>query len=332
MSVLGLDIGGANIKGAHSNGIARSEPFSLWKNPGVIPSVLANFIDGFPGFEVLAVTMTGELSDCFTTKREGVKYILDALQSAAPTPTIRVWQTTGQFVDCRQACHCPLETAASNWHALATWAGRLVPELNSLLIDIGSTTSDIIPISAGKPSSIGFTDKDRLETQELVYTGARRTPVCALLGANGAAELFATTLDVYLILGLIPEDSANCDTADGRPATRQAAHARLARMLCSDIENFPISETTRLARELANRQSLVLKKALDQVSSRLSGDPTAVILSGSAEFLARAALEQSSLPVSVRMVSLAELFGSDISCAACAYALAVLGQERDEQR
>jgi len=330
MAVLGLDIGGANIKGAHSNGIARSQPFPLWKNPCALPSALANFIDGFPGFDVLAVTMTGELCDCFATKRQGVNLILDAVQSAARARTIKVWQTTGQFVDCQQACCSPLETAASNWHALAVWAGRLVPEQNSLLIDIGSTTSDIIPISAGKPAAAGFTDKDRLQTRELVYTGVRRTPLCALLGADGAAELFATTLDVYLVLGQIAEDSTNCDTADGRPATRQAAHARLARMLCADIDNCPISETTRLARELANRQTSLLKSAVDQISGRLSEAPTTIISSGSGEFLARAIFEQSPLPISIRMVSLAELFGPNISCAACAYALVVLAQEEYE--
>src|SRR5947208_2344005 len=74
-----------------------------------------------------------------------------------------------------------LRTAAANWLATAVWAGRFAPEGAALLIDAGSTTTDIVPLWNGRPMPLGLTDPDRLRTGELVYTGARRTPVCALL-------------------------------------------------------------------------------------------------------------------------------------------------------
>src|SRR5262249_41491473 len=153
---------------------------------------------------------------------------------------VGVWQMGGGFVDLQGARAKPLTVAAANWHALATFCGRHVPRGPALLVDAGSTTTDIVPLHDGRPAPRGWTDPDRLRCRELVYSGVRRTPLCALMGGEGAAELFATTLDVYLVLGLIAEDAVDCRTADGRPATRVAAHGRLARMLCADTETLTL--------------------------------------------------------------------------------------------
>src|SRR5207302_4679388 len=127
--------------------------------------------------------------------------------------------------------------------------------------DIGSTTTDLVPLRDGKPIPSGRSDPERLRHRELVYTGIRRTPVCALLGSGGAAEWFATTLDVYLILGELAEHRGDCDTADGRPATRDGAHARLARMLCADRETSTEAQIRRLALRIRNRQLRLLRRA-----------------------------------------------------------------------
>src|SRR5207253_9300437 len=115
-------------------------------------------------------------------------------------------------------------------------------------LDIGSTTTDIVELWRGRPVPSAWTDMERLKCSELVYTGVRRTPLCAVLGTSVAAELFATTLDVYLTLGLIPEDADDGNTADGRPATKHWAHLRLARMLCGDGDTVADKETRALAR------------------------------------------------------------------------------------
>src|SRR5262245_19652106 len=97
-SVLGLDIGGANLKAAHSDGFAKQKPFALWKQPDRLPEELQSIIALAPKFDHLAVTMTGELCDCYATKREGVKEILNAVEAAAAGRLIRVWTTEGAFV------------------------------------------------------------------------------------------------------------------------------------------------------------------------------------------------------------------------------------------
>src|SRR5439155_7160554 len=170
----------------------------------------------------------GELCDCFESKRQGVQAILDAVKLAATGTPIQVWTTSGSFKNLEEAKADFLKTAAANWLALASYAGRLTPKGSALLIDLGSTTTDIIPLHDGRPIPRGRTDPDRLASREWVYTGVRRTPVCALLGGEGAAELFATTGDVYLLLEELPPDANDRHTADGRPATIEGAHARLA--------------------------------------------------------------------------------------------------------
>jgi probable H4MPT-linked C1 transfer pathway protein len=326
-SVLGLDVGGANLKAAHPSGIARSRPFALWKTPAALPDALRELLHGWPPYDLLAVTMTGELCDCFESKRQGVLAILDAVAAAAGSTPVRVWLTEGRLVDLGGARSAPLLAAASNWLALATFAGRFAPRGPALLIDVGSTTTDVVPLLDGRPVPRGRTDPERLSCGELVYTGVRRTPLCALLGWRGAAELFATTLDAYTLLGRTPEDPADCDTADGRPATRANAEARLARMICADLETSTPREREEVAQRAHLRQVMGLEGSIECVAGRLPQPPESVILSGAGEFLARAALPGQQVVPTCPVVSLGERLGPEVSKAACAYALAVLAAE-----
>ena len=330
--VLGLDVGGANLKAAHTTGVARSRPFALWKDPGGLGDALRGLIAEMPAAESLAVTMTGELCDCFESKREGVAFILDAVQEAAGRTRVEVFCNEGRFVVPEAARGMPLQVAAANWLALATFAGRFAPEGPALLIDVGSTTTDIVPLRDGRPTPEGYTDPQRLACGELVYTGVRRTPLCALLGGtlegpSVAAELFATTLDAYLILGLIPEDAGDRNTADGRPATIAAAHARAARMLCADLETSSEEERRRLMEGVFRAQLTKMTRAIRRVGGRLPAAPETAVLAGEGAFLAMHPSEGPRWFRHCREVDLGKTLGPEISRAACAYAVAVLAAE-----
>jgi probable H4MPT-linked C1 transfer pathway protein len=327
MSTLGLDIGGANLKAAHQNGTARVQPFALWRAPTALPEALGQLLQELPHAQVLAVTMTGELCDCFASKRDGVAAILDAVTRAARGATVIVWSTSGRFLTPDEARTQPLAVAAANWHSLATWAGRLAPNGPAFLLDIGSTTSDLVPLLDGKPTPRGLTDPQRLRSGELVYTGARRTPVCAVLTNHVAAEFFATMYDVYLVLGAVPEDPDDLDTADGRPATRDLAHARLARLLCADLESCTLTERMALAESAASQQQWLLEQGARQVLRRLPAPLRTMIVSGSGEFIARRLVREQPVFGGVSVVSLSETLGPGLSNAACAHALAVLAAE-----
>ncbi|HTU90881.1 MAG TPA: hydantoinase/oxoprolinase family protein [Gemmataceae bacterium] len=328
MAVLGLDIGGANLKAAHSSGQALSLPFALWKSPDLLPDALGRLLQDMPPFDGLAVTMTGELCDCFENKRQGVLAILDALTACAGQKLIHVWRNDGRFVDVAAARTTPLQVASGNWLALATFAGRYAPKGPALLIDIGSTTTDIVPLRNGRPKPTGRTDLERLHSSELVYSGVRRTPLCALLASFGAMEVFATTLDLYLLHDFLPEDPADCHTADGRPATKAAAEARIARMLCADLETCTADDRLRLTMLAWDNQMMLLCMAFNRVVLNcLRALPKTILFAGEGEFLIRLALKSQRDIPPCRVVSLSHELGPAISRSACAYAVAMLAAE-----
>ncbi len=123
--------------------------------------------------------MTAELSQMFRTKRDGVEFVLDAVATRFPTAEIRVFTTDGRFLPVNSARQEPLAVAAANWAATAdSWPSD---SRHHCSIDVGTTTTDIIPIVNGQVVASGMTDPDRLASGELVYTGALRTPVEAIV-------------------------------------------------------------------------------------------------------------------------------------------------------
>src|SRR5207249_4346369 len=133
------------LKMAHTDGTARTVPFELWKQPAKLPAALRELVASAPAFDDIAVTMTGELCDCFQTKRGGVHAILAAVETLGPTRPL-IWRNDGQFVDSGTARQSAYQVASANWLAAACWAGRLAAQGSALFIDIGSTTTDIIPL------------------------------------------------------------------------------------------------------------------------------------------------------------------------------------------
>jgi probable H4MPT-linked C1 transfer pathway protein len=333
MQWLGIDIGGANLKLADGCGFTESFAFALWRQPERLSQELRTLIAHAPGRDHLAVTMTGELADCFSTKADGVRFILQALHEAADGRHTRVYLNTGMLVTPQVAVTRPGEVAAANWHALARFAGRFAERGTALLIDVGSTTCDIVPLQDGAPAAAGFTDTERLLCGELVYTGVDRSPVCAVLdgvpfrgqSCPVAGEVFATTRDVYVILDKLPEDSDTRFTADGRPATKPWARTRLARMICADSETFNHRDAVTLAQAVADAQARRIAVAMERVVARMPEAPAVCIVSGRGEFLARQALDHAKN--SYDTVSLSHQLGPRVSRCAPAHAVAVLARE-----
>lgn len=350
MSILGLDVGGANLKAADVSGRAMNRPFPIWKDRDRLRGELDSILNEFPETDRIALTMTAELADCFATKSEGVRFVIDAVEvslnhklgrsstsdESIEASRLQIWSTEGKFISRRLASDYVRRVASANWHALATWCGQLVPDGSNLLIDIGSTTTDIIPIENGLPTSLGLTDVDRMKQGELSYSGISRTPLCAVAHSipfrDGycplAAELFATTLDMNLLLDRIPEDASNTDTANGQPATREAAHDRIVRMVCCDRHEVPYEEAVQIARFLADVQRQRLAGALERVARRLPSRCETVLLSGSGTFLAKQLIVENRLTCDSRIVPLDEQFSAEVAQAACAYAVARLAAER----
>lgn len=327
-SWLALDVGGANIKAAHGLGLIRSVPFELWRRPDQLPAVLSRLEATTPPRTNIALTMTAELCDCYPTKRDGVRAVLDAVATGFPGVPVWVWGLDGRFHKPDAIAGRPLLAAASNWLALATVAARLSGPGRGLLIDVGSTTTDLIPLRDGAVAARGRTDTDRLQTGELVYAGVRRTAVCALANAlpfRGratamAAELFATTGDVFLTLSDLPEEPDDLATADGRPATRERARDRLARLVCADRETFTDDDARRVAGSVSEVLTSRLVEAAGRAGLGQGGRPSVVVAAGAGEFLARRVAARI-VAAGGRIIRLSETWGLDASAAACARAL-----------
>ncbi len=367
MNCLAFDIGGANVK--FSDGIGRTGaiPFALWQSPNRLVEVLGGILASVPRDAAIGVTMTGELADCFPSKSAGVRHIVAAVDEAVGGRPVRIYLVDGSWTSPDTARAQPMLAAASNWHALARFAGRYVPSGRALLLDIGSTTCDLIALIDGRPAAQGKTDTQRMLAGELVYTGVERSPVCGVVGqvpyrgrwCPVAQELFATMRDVYLVLGELPEQPDDTQTADGRPATRDAAIARLARVICADETEFGETDAREMAAAVAEAQTALVTAAWNRVIQRLDAprspvsprpelclgetqprgpvsprpDPrlgdtrllASVVLSGHGDCLARRVLAR--VEYAGLVISLADQLGGEASRGATAYALATLLRE-----
>lgn len=243
-SCIGWDVGGAHLKAARAEAgrivDVVQEPCALWLGLDRLADALAAVRARLGRAERHAVTMTGELADVFADRAEGVRAIVAAMQRALAPAVPLIYAGRSGFIDPRDAALPVEDIASANWHAAAALAARAAPD--ALFADMGSTTTDLVPIAGGAIVARGYTDAERLECGELVYTGLTRSFVMALarqapVGGTWtrlAREYFATSADVYRILGELPEDADQMATADGRAKTFAASCARLARMVARD--------------------------------------------------------------------------------------------------
>lgn len=319
--VVGLDIGGAHVKAADDSGRTHSQTFALWKDPQRLEEVLRQVVAHFGPAERYAVTMTGELADCFLDRGEGVARIVDAACSVLG-PAVEFYAVDGRFVSADAAVADDSLVAASNWHAMATLAAQ-IEEDDGLLIDIGSTTSDLIPLSQGRVATTSRTDHDRLGRGELLYIGIGRTPVCAVvdtlpyLGQHSPVmnEVFATTDDCALVIGMSEPDETDTDTCDGRPRTVFAASNRLARMIGLDHRTVTLEDAAIMAAFVIGR----IRARLLVAAQVLSSPGATWILSGHGSHLL-------TVPGERRCLDVAAMFGPELSRVGPAYAVARLAE------
>jgi len=304
--VIGLDIGGVNTKAVWRDGDARRtvlRPYDVVRDREALTAVVREVVAELSGepAELIALTMTAELSDEFRTKREGVGFVLDAVEAAVPGRVL-AFTTAGELVSLAEARARPLDVAAANWVASALAVGAL--HADALMLDVGSTTADVIPIAGGRIAARGRNDLDRLLAGELVYTGALRTDLATIaprVPIRGrwcpvASEWFAISADVHLILGHLAPEAYTCPTPDGRPASVEFARERVARLVCADLEQLEPGDVESIAAYLHAEQVRRIEAAARQARTRCAGAPPVVVL-GVGAFLARAVAERLGRPV-----------------------------------
>lgn len=315
--ILGLDIGGANTKAASTDGsLAESVYLPLWRD-APLGEVLHRLAEKDP--ECVGVVITGELADCYRSKADGIASIKAAVEKAFRCP-IYFWGVNGFD------WHDPIELAASNWFASSSLVAKDFGDC--LFVDMGSTTTDIIPIRDRPFAS--KTDYLRLVNGELVYTGMLRTSIGSLLRAarlDGnivrlSPEFFAITADAYLVTGLISPEQYSCDTPDGFGKDRTSSLCRLARTVCADLEEIGEALALSIAQQTVYLQADFITEAIEKQSTKHS--ITKVVATGIGEKI----IARASLSLGMNCICLSEKYGNNVSAVFPAFAVARLLEGR----
>jgi len=314
VNVLGLDIGGANTKASFMKTQDATiqelrtaiEYFPVWKKgkeqlPKVLEKLKKRLVES--ALDGVGVTITAELSDAYIAKKEGVHHVLDCVTEVFGDVPTFVLDVEANLLSIKDAQREPLKVASANWAATGWMISQLIK--NCIVVDVGSTTTSIIPVINGKIAAEGRTDLEKLQNGELVYSGSLRTNVAAIVNgipvrgkmARVSSELFAQSGDVHLILGNIEKEEYSAETCDGRGKTRREAMARLARVVCADTDMLTEQEIVDIAKFVYDKQVEQISGGLKQVYERVKPslqEKVVVLVTGlGRNFLARKAAENA---------------------------------------
>jgi (4-(4-[2-(gamma-L-glutamylamino)ethyl]phenoxymethyl)furan-2-yl)methanamine synthase len=298
---VGYDVGGAHLK------VARIEDgrvtavvqvaCPLWLGLDKLDAALSQVASLTQGAARHAVTMTGELCELFATRHEGVIALTSHLAQRLGHQ-VKFYRGLQGFCDADAVASQTDSVASANFLATA----QLVAKLRSkaLLIDMGSTTTDII--ACDRPQ--GLSDGERLQTGELVYTGYTRTPVPSITTRGVLAgqwqglarDTFATMADVRRVLGELPDDVDLHDTADGRGKSVEESLARLAKGFGRDAEMRHLTTWQVSAAHIRDEQLRSIYDGAIQVLSRPGLEVTSVVAAGIGAPVAEVVAQRFGLP------------------------------------
>lgn len=297
-AVFGWDVGGAHVKAARLEGgrlvDAAQWPCPLWQGLDHLRAALGQAAERWPDLHpgAHAVTMTGEMVDLFADREDGVRQIATVLAERLHAP--HCFAGDQGFVDGLAAGAHWRAIASANWLATARHVALALAPAAGLLVDIGSTTTDLIAFRGGRVLGTSRTDADRLASGELLYHGVVRTPLCALgpriawqgRELNVMNEFFATTADVYRLTGELDPAHDQQPSADGQ--AKDAAHtaARLARMVGLDARDGSAGDWQAFARAWRERQLGELRANVARVAAAHGlGSDTVAVAAGCGGFL-----------------------------------------------
>ena len=287
-AVIGWDIGGVHLKAARAEGgrIVKAAQYASPLRGGTerLLEAFAQARNQMGRAERNVITMTGELADTFQSRADGVEQLTTL--AARELDNVSIYAGPRGFVRPENARTQCAGIASANWHAAATLVAMRLSD--ALFIDLGSTTTDIIPIARSKVVARGYTDSERLATGELVYTGLVRGFVMAT--AERAPfrgvwmplinENFATMADVHRILDTLPAGVDLMVTADGREKTIEASCERLARMVGCDAGDAEDATWHRLAQWFAEAQTRAITDTAMLVMSACAMASAPVVAAG----------------------------------------------------
>jgi len=306
---IGWDIGGAHLKMAsidHSGAVnfAQQMATPLWKGLDSLENAMSKMHKQITVDSVThTITMTAELADIFKDRRSGVEELTGFLGSHFDKQDFQLYAGNSGLIKAVEANSHITDIASANWHATASFVAQNIDE--GVLIDIGSTTTDIIPFVSGQLLNTAYTDHERLRANELVYTGIIRTPVMAVVNKifcdgqwqNIAAENFSTMADIYRLTDELNELDDMMPTADGAGKTPCDSARRLVRMVGLDLEDEDdIHPCIEMATHIAASHLEIINESLSKVLSRSESKRTKCLVgAGAGRFLVRKLASKNNL-------------------------------------
>ncbi|MGM0498758.1 MAG: hydantoinase/oxoprolinase family protein [Bacillota bacterium] len=285
--IIGWDIGGANIKATKivynqknnkiESVLSISKYFAMWdKNQNPL-EVIAEIYQNFNEADYFAITMTAELADRFSTKIEGINYIIDLFKDNFADKKLYFYNNQAKFLrveELENNIEKSISLAAANWAASASFAAEFKKDF--ILFDMGSSTIDLIPVRNNKIAALGFTDVERLKQGELIYHGFLRSNLSNLskeIPYQGQLvavinEYFATTADLHLLKNIINSAEYTVEPADSGQKSKEAAAARIARMISLDLNSISESQLNLIVDYIYNQEISLIYNKLLQLYSR----------------------------------------------------------------
>lgn len=302
-SIIGWDIGGAHLKAARlENGrivnvVQIASP--LWQGVEELHRAFGEAKAMLGPAELNAATMTAELSDAFPDRIAGVGRVAAIAESELAPHRLLFYAGPAGFIDPKSVADMAQLVASANWHASAAFVARHFSA--AIFADMGSTTTDLIPITGGLVAARGYSDAERMAHGELVYAGVVRSFLMAGLTLVPFAgrwvplmnEWFANASDVYRILGSLPDHADAMQTADGREKTLEASRIRLARQIGVDAKDASPRALALLARYFAETQLRMITDGAHLVLSHADfATPAPIVGAGVGRFVVKQLAER----------------------------------------
>ncbi len=287
--IIGWDIGGANIKATKivynqkdkkiESILSTSKYFAMWdKNLNPL-EVITEIYQNFKGADYFAITMTAELADRFSTKIEGINFIIDLFKNNFAEKKLYFYNNQAEFLevgDLENSIENRMSLAAANWTASASFLAEFKKDF--ILFDMGSSTIDLIPVINNKIAVRGITDVERLKEGELVYHGFLRSNLSNLsskLPYQGQMvdvinEYFAAAADLHLLKDIITSAEYTISPADSGLKNKKSAASRIARMISLDLNSISESQLSLIVDYIYDQEISLIYNKLLQLYSRSS--------------------------------------------------------------
>ena len=268
----GWDIGGANTKlvvcDNNSNIInIKKNNINLWENFEHLERFISStYEQNFTKSIVNIVTITGESSDLFDNRNEGILKILEVAKNTMKGEVF-FYSNNNIFYKSDYVANNPDHFISTNWmlykNILLDVKGCI-----DIIIDIGSTTTDFIINS--KNFDHGLNDFERLNNNTLKYVGVERTMIPMILHnvpfmgnkVNLVNEDFCTTADIFYLTGDLKSKNIISKSSDGRPFTSKNCMTRVSRLIGTDFD-------INLSKEYSKVASYIKSKILYDINTNI---------------------------------------------------------------